>query len=74
MGYSMVTARYHYVEWFRWDDEKKVAFDQVGVELYDNLVDPDENVNIAGLPENAELIEELAQRLEAGWKAAKLQN
>ncbi len=74
MGYSMVTSSYHYVEWFHWDDEKKVAFDQVGVELYDNRVDPDENMNIAVLPENAKLVEELAQRLKAGWKGARLQD
>ncbi len=74
MGYSMVTAKYHYVEWYHWDDEKKVAFDQVGVELYDNQMDPDENVNIAGLPEQAERVEELSRKLKAGWKAARLQD
>ena len=70
MGYSMVTARYHYVEWFRWDDEKKVTGDQVGVELYDNQMDPDENINVAGSPENKELVRNLSQLLKAGWRAA----
>jgi iduronate 2-sulfatase len=72
MGYSMVTERYHYVEWFTWNDEKKLTGDQVGVELYDNLGDPEENVNIAGQPENRELVQDLSRQLKAGWKAARL--
>lgn len=72
MGYSIVTSRYHYVEWFRWDDEKKIAYDQIGVELYDNQNDPEENVSIAGYPENQELVRNLSKRLKAGWRAALL--
>ena len=72
MGYSMVTARYHYVEWYSWDDEAKVPGDLAGRELYDNQVDPDENVNISELPENAEIIQALSEKLKAGWKAAQL--
>ena len=70
MGYSMVAERYHYVEWFHWDNEKKIAYDQVGVELYDNQADPEENVNIAEKPENAELIARLSKQLKAGWREA----
>jgi len=72
MGYSMVTRRYHYVEWYSWDDEKKIAGDRVAVELYDNQVDPEENVNIAGRPENRELVENLSRQLQAGWRAAPI--
>jgi iduronate 2-sulfatase len=72
MGYSMVTTRYHYVEWFHWDDVNKIAGDQVGVELYDNQTDPDENVNIAGLSENQNLVQNLSQQLKAGWRNAML--
>jgi hypothetical protein len=72
MGYSMVTARHHYVEWRYWDNDKKVAADLAAVELYDNQADPDENVNIAGLPENAELVARLAGQLKAGWRAARI--
>ncbi len=72
MGFSMVTERYHYVEWRTWDDEKKIAGDVAAVELYDNSTDPRENVNIAGLPENAGLVPELAAKLRAGWRAARL--
>ncbi len=70
MGYSMVTSRYHYVEWYHWDDGKKIATNQVGMELYDNQVDPEENINIAGNPENVELVSKLSKQLKAGWRAA----
>ena len=72
MGYSMVTPRHHYVEWRSWDDDKKLAGDLAASELYDNQVDPDENVNIAGLPENAEIVATLARQLRAGWRSARL--
>jgi iduronate 2-sulfatase len=73
MGYSMVTTRYHYVEWFEWDDEGKIAGDRVGIELYDNLKDPDENINIAGRPENQDLVKNLSQQLKNGWQKALLE-
>lgn len=70
MGYSMVTKRYHYVEWYHWDNEKKAAGKMAAVELYDNQNDPKENINIAGFPENAELIQNLSKKLKAGWRSA----
>jgi hypothetical protein len=39
--------------------------------LYDHQTDPDENANIANLPENKALVEQLSQQLGAGWKAAR---
>ncbi|MCJ7680845.1 MAG: sulfatase-like hydrolase/transferase [Candidatus Aminicenantes bacterium] len=69
MGYSMVTEQYHYVEWYTWDDDKKQSGDKVGVELYDNGSDPQENVSIAGLSENAGLVQDLSTKLKAGWKS-----
>jgi hypothetical protein len=39
--------------------------------LYDLQVDPDENTNIAELPENAELINELSGMLKNGWKPVR---
>jgi iduronate 2-sulfatase len=71
MGYSMVTLRHHYVEWRSWDDDRKLAGDLAAVELYDNQVDPDENVNIAGFSENAGTLAALANQLRAGWRAAR---
>jgi iduronate 2-sulfatase len=70
MGYSMVTKRYHYVEWYHWDNATKTAGDLAAVELYDNRTDPEENINIADLPENTEIVRKLSQQLKAGWKAA----
>jgi arylsulfatase A-like enzyme len=70
MGNSMVTTRYHYVEWRYWDNDKKRAGELVAVELYDNRKDPDENINIAGLPEQAAIVEKLSKQLKVGWRAA----
>jgi iduronate 2-sulfatase len=64
MGYSMRTDRYRYTEW----TEKGKAPE--GIELYDHKKDPDENVNIAKLPENKKLVAELSEQLRKGWKAA----
>ncbi len=61
-GYSMRTQRYRYTEWGQSGSR--------GVELYDYEANPDETVNIAGLPENAELVAHLSERLHAGWQAA----
>jgi arylsulfatase A-like enzyme len=70
MGYSMVTSRYHFVEWYPWDDTTNTAGELVAVELYDLEADPDENINIAGDPENAEIVKELSEKRKAGWLAA----
>ncbi len=71
MGRSMVTDRYHYVEWRPWDHETKTAGEVAATELYDLEVDPDENVNIASREGNAALVRECAGQLEGGWKQAK---
>jgi arylsulfatase A-like enzyme len=64
MGYSMRTDRCRFVRW------QEAGGRQVAVELYDHEKDPKENVNIANLPENAQLVAELQAQLKAGWKAA----
>lgn len=71
MGYSMTTRRYHYVEWYYWDNVKKEHGDLSAIELYDHSVDPGENINIASDPGNRELIQKLSVQLEKGWKAAR---
>ena len=55
---SIRTDRYRYTE------RRKTR------ELYDYYVDPDGTMNIAALPENAELVKRLSERLQAGWQAA----
>ncbi len=63
MGYSMRTDRYRYTEWQGQDGV-------VATELYDHEADPGENINVAGRPENAELVAELSAMLAAGWQSA----
>ena len=61
-GVSIRTDRYRYTEWGRNGSR--------GVELYDYDEDPHETVNIANLPENAQLVSHLSAQLHAGWQAA----
>ena len=61
-GRSMRTAQYRYTEWG--------GNARRGRELYDYNADPDETVNIADLPENAELVKRLSEQLHAGWQGA----
>ena len=70
MGYSIKTDRFHYVEWSHWDNDRKVKGDLVAVELYDNLSDPDENVNIAADLAFSKVVDELAEQLAQGWREA----
>lgn len=71
MGLSMVTRKYHYVEWRTWDHLKGVAGELKAIELYDQQADPQENINVSGLKENEKIISELATQLHQGWKSAK---
>lgn len=61
-GYSMRTDQYRYTEWG--------INKENGVELYDYIADPNESVNIANLPENKVLVDQLSEQLKAGWIAA----
>ena len=65
LGRSMMTDRYHYVEWTSPRGER------VGTELYDRQADSLEMVNVAGQAEQAALVAKLSQQLGAGWKAAR---
>jgi iduronate 2-sulfatase len=71
MGYSMVTERHHLVEWHTWDNIGKTAGEFVARELYDNLDDPQENINLADIPKYAGLVEKLSEKLRAGWRDAR---
>jgi len=65
MGYSMRTDRYRFTEWALPDGSSRE------IELYDYQADPDENVNVANAPENAQLVGRMTAMLHAGWRAAK---
>lgn len=67
MGYSMVTERYHYVEWRFWDNVAGVSSDLAAIELYDQQSDPDENTNIANLAKHQPLVNALALQLKTEW-------
>lgn len=64
MGHSIRTDRYRYTEWAQTGKEPAAR------ELYDHKLDPEENANIANLPESKALVAELARKLHAGWRAA----
>lgn len=40
----------------------------IATELYDHQVDEKENVNVVAQAENAAVVKELTQQLQAGWK------
>ena len=56
-GDSVRTDRYCYTEWYHKDGKRRARM------LYDQKLDPDENVNISERPENAELVRELSKKL-----------
>lgn len=68
MGYSMRTDRYRFTVWVGRDDHSKIE----AIELYDHKEDPQENVNIADLPENKALVDKLMEQWRKGWKGARV--
>ena len=66
MGYSMRTERYRLTVWVAKDDHAKID----AIELYDELLDPQENTNIAKVPGNGELVEKLMAQWNKGWQGA----
>lgn len=67
MGYTIRTDRYRYTEWAKRQNPKD---GETYRELYDEKSDPLETVNIADDPKMASVVEDLHQRLAAGWKGA----
>jgi arylsulfatase A-like enzyme len=64
MGRAIRTDRYRLVEWTV-DGTQFVEH-----ELYDEVADPDETVNLAKRPEQKTRVAALAAQLHAGWRAA----
>lgn len=71
MGLSMVTERFHYVEWKTWNHVAGIAGDLVAVELYDLQSDPEENTSVAGVGKFKPIVERLSKQLRRGWRSAK---
>lgn len=70
MGYSINTKKYHYIEWYTWDDELKTRRDLKYVELFDRVEDPHETRSIADDIGRADIRRELSAQLERGWRGA----
>ena len=68
MGYTMRTDRYRFTRWVHRNDHSQVD----AVELYDHQTDPQENVNIATDPNNAELVAQLTEQWQQGWRGATM--
>ena len=66
MGYAMRTDRYRFTVWVHTADTKQID----AVELYDHQSDPQENVNLAKQPEQADLVRKLMAQWSAGWRGA----
>ncbi len=62
----MRTPQYQYTEWL--DKETEEPLDRM---LYDHYEDPDENVNIAALPEYQSLADSLSGRMRNWWAGYK---
>jgi arylsulfatase A-like enzyme len=70
MGYTMRTNRHRLTIWEENDNPNQIK----EIELYDHGTDPSENVNIAGLSDNADMVKKLTNKLRLGWRAALPQN
>ncbi len=66
MGYTVRTDRYRYTAWVRRQDQQLMAR-----ELYDMQNDPDETINIAEDPRQAEAVRELEALRLRGWRGVR---
>lgn len=64
-GRALRTDTHRLVEWTYETAQKPKVY-----ELYDLTKDPQENTNIANLPENKDLVARLTQQLRQGWKGS----
>ena len=63
-GEAVKTDRYLYTEWHK-------NGEVVARMLYDHKIDPEENVNVAGDPDYAKVVETMHQWIADGWKKAE---
>ena len=71
MGYSLRTEQFRYTEWVQFSgppNYKPIWSENYGTELYDHDKDPQENINVAGIPKYAPLVKELSETLHAGLR------
>jgi iduronate 2-sulfatase len=72
MGYSIRTPRYRYTEWIKFNHTSFMAdwTTVYGKELYDHLIDPQENMNLASREELNFVTSSLRKQLILGWRYA----
>lgn len=65
MGYSVINSRYRYTEWVQFDHSKCSPLWNITIseELYDHLIDEEENLNLADKPELNHVISSLKKEL-----------
>jgi len=67
MGYTMRTDQFRYTEW----RSRKNLTRVVARELYDHRQNHDENENVINQAKYTKIVEKMATKMEAGWKAAR---
>lgn len=67
MGYSLRSESHRFTAWI---DRRKPDDEPLALELYDHERDPNETENLAGHPEQRELVARLRAQLRAGWQSA----
>ena len=65
-AYAIRTSRYRYIANVHYDNAqyRPIWGSVISQQLYDYENDPHETANVASLPENAELVKELATQLQ----------
>lgn len=72
MGYSIRTKRYRYTEWIKFNNTNFTPdwLEIYGKELYDHMIDPEENLNLASRPQLHFVTNSLHKQLVLGWRYA----
>jgi iduronate 2-sulfatase len=77
MGYTIRTDRFRYTEWpkFSFEPQYKTEWENnCGVELYDHLIDREENYNHAYDTEYKDIRNELSKMLRDGWRKSLIES
>lgn len=74
MGYSIRTDRYRYTEWVEFNNTSCLPIwsSKIATELYDHLLDPEENSNLFFTPDLDFIKRKLGRQLKLGWRHANL--
>lgn len=73
MGYTVTTTRYRYTEWVKFQGSPVYKPDWnaiINAELYDHLIDPNEDINRASYRSMSNIRAQLRNLLHSGWRNA----